>query len=127
MKVLVVDDDPDMRRLLSLALGHVGGMEVVTISGGESIVEAVAADNFDAVVLDVMMPVLDGPQCLALLRANESTRNIPVVFLTAKGDTEDLDNLSEKSGFETLRKPFDPLTLAETLRRMLGKECSESS
>ncbi|HIG88191.1 MAG TPA: response regulator [Planctomycetes bacterium] len=122
MKVLVVDDDPDMRRLLSLALGHVGGMEVVTISGGESIVEAVAADNFDAVVLDVMMPVLDGPQCLALLRANESTRNIPVVFLTAKGDTEDLDNLREKSGFETLRKPFDPLTLAETLRRMLGKE-----
>ncbi len=122
MKVLVVDDDPDMRRLLSLALGHVGGMEVVTISGGESIVEAVAADNFDAVVLDVMMPVLDGPQCLALLRADESTRNIPVVFLTAKGDTEDLDNLREKSGFETLRKPFDPLTLAETLRRMLGKE-----
>ncbi len=122
MKVLVVDDDPDMRRLLSLALGHVGGMEVVTISGGESIVETTAADNFDAVVLDVMMPVLDGPQCLALLRANESTRNIPVVFLTAKGDTEDLDNLREKSGFETLRKPFDPLTLAETLRRMLGKE-----
>jgi CheY-like chemotaxis protein len=122
MKVLVVDDDPDMRRLLSLALGHVGGMEVVTISGGGSIVETTAADNFDAVVLDVMMPVLDGPQCLMLLRADESTRNIPVIFLTAKGDTEDLDNLREKSGFDTLRKPFDPLTLADTLRRMLGKE-----
>ncbi|MAE47361.1 MAG: two-component system response regulator [Planctomycetes bacterium] len=122
MKVLVVDDDPDMRRLLSLALEHVGGMQVVTISGGGAIVETAAANNFDAVVLDVMMPVLDGPQCLALLRADESTRDIPVIFLTAKGDTEDHDNLREKSGFDTLRKPFDPLTLADTLRRMLGKE-----
>ncbi len=122
MKVLVVDDDPDMRQLLRLALEHVGGMTVVTSSGGESIVETVASDNFDAIVLDVMMPVLDGPQCLSLLRAEGSTRNIPVVFLTAKGDTEDLDNLREKSGFDTLRKPFDPLTLADTLRRMLGKE-----
>ncbi len=118
----MVDDDPDMRRLLSLALGHVGGMQVVTISGGGSIVETAAADNFDAVVLDVMMPVLDGPQCLTLLRADESTRDVPVIFLTAKGDTEDLDNLREKSGFDTLRKPFDPLTLADTLRHMLGKE-----
>lgn len=126
MKVLVVEDDRDLRRLLTLALGTLGGMQVETLPGGEGIVQMVATGGFDVILLDVMMPGLDGLQCLDLLQANPRTQTVPVIFLTAKGDHEGRISLSERSGYGALSKPFDPLTLADTLRRLVDQEKDQS-
>lgn len=124
MKILIVDDDADMRRLLTLALEKLGGLEVQTLPDGERIVEVVAGGSLDAVLLDVMMPGLDGLQCLALLQADPRTNKVPVIFLTARGDHDERISLSQLSGYGSLTKPFDPLTLADTLRSLLNQENS---
>lgn len=121
MKVLIVDDDPDLRRLLTIALEKVGGMETESFEGGPGIVEVAARGAFDVVLLDVMMPELDGPQCFELLRADPRTTDLPVVFLTAKGDVLQLRELARATGHEPLSKPFDPITLHEELRARLGR------
>jgi DNA-binding response OmpR family regulator len=96
-------------------------MQVITLPGGDSIVETAAAGSFDAILLDVVMPRIDGPHCLELLRADERTKGLPVIFLTARGSREDRASLGEENGIQTLAKPFDPISLADTLRGLLGQ------
>lgn len=120
MKVLIVDDEPDIRRIAKLGLSRVGGMEVVeAASGAEALVRA-KADKPDAVLLDVMMPGLDGPSTLARLREDPATSGIPVVFLTAKAIAAELERLKVLGAAGVLTKPFDPRTLARELRALLG-------
>lgn len=121
MKILVVDDDADLRVLLSLALHDIGKMDVKTLSGGAGITEIAAEGGFDGILLDVMMPRPTGPECLEMLRQDERTKNIPVIFLTAQGGDEILSNLAELSSYIVLTKPFDPMTLADNLRILLNK------
>lgn len=121
MKILVVDDDADLRVLLSLALHDIGKMDVKTLSSGAGITEIAAEGGFDGILLDVMMPRPTGPECLEMLRQDERTKNIPVIFLTAQGGDEILSNLAELSSYIVLTKPFDPMTLADNLRILLNK------
>lgn len=120
-RILIVDDDPDLRRLLTLSLERLGGMEASALPGGEALVEEAATGSWDAVLLDVMMPGLDGPTCLERLRADPRTHEVPVVFLTAKGDELELRRLEELSGLPSLRKPFDPIALPDQLRAILDR------
>jgi len=122
MKILVVDDDADLRVLLGLALRDIGKMGVETLAGGARIVEIAAEGDFDGILLDVMMPRPTGPECLEMLRQDERTKDIPVIFLTAKGGDEVLSNLAELSSYIVLTKPFDPMTLADNLRVLLNKD-----
>jgi CheY-like chemotaxis protein len=122
MKILVVDDDADLRVLLSLALHDIGKMDIKTLPGGSGIVETAAVGGFDGILLDVMMPRPTGPECLEMLRQDERTKNIPVIFLTAKGGDEVLANLAKLSSYIVLTKPFDPMTLADNLRFLLNKD-----
>ena len=120
MKVLIIDDEDDIRRIARLGLGRVGGMEVVDAPNGLEGVKKAEQEHPDAVLLDVMMPVLDGPSTLAALRANPATAGIPVVFLTAKAMPAELQRLKELGATAVLIKPFDPMTLAAQLRAALG-------
>jgi CheY-like chemotaxis protein len=119
-RILIVDDDGDLRRLLTLSLERLGGMSALALNGGEGLLEEAATGRWDAVLLDVMMPGLDGPACLEQLRQDPRTRELPVIFLTAKGDSAELLRLQELSGRPSLRKPFDPTTLADELRAILA-------
>jgi two-component system, OmpR family, response regulator len=120
MKVLVVDDEPDIRRIARLGLSRVGGMEVVeAANGAEGLIRA-KEDRPDAVLLDVMMPAVDGPTTLARLREDPATAGIPVVFLTAKAIAAEVDRLKSLGAAGVLTKPFDPMTLARDLRAALG-------
>jgi CheY-like chemotaxis protein len=120
MKVLVVDDEDDIRRVARLALARVGGMDVVDTGRSEEAVETAAREKPDAILLDVMMPGLDGPGTLAALRADARTSAIPVVFLTAKAMPAEIQRLRALGAAGVLTKPFDPMTLAAALRGVLG-------
>ena len=120
MKVLIVDDEPDIRRIAKLGLARVGGMEVVEATNGTEALARAKEDHPDAVLLDVMMPGLDGPSTLARLREDPATSGIPVVFLTAKAIATEVDRLKSLGAAGVLTKPFDPMTLARELRGVLG-------
>jgi two-component system OmpR family response regulator len=119
VKVLVIDDEPDIRKIAKLSLTRVGGMQVVEASGGPDGVRLAEAERPDAILLDVMMPGMDGPATLAMLKAGEATSKIPVVFLTAKAMTSELERLKALGAVAVLTKPFDPMTLPKELQAAL--------
>jgi CheY-like chemotaxis protein len=119
MKVLIVDDEDDIRRVARLALDRVGGMDVVEAASGREAVRHAEDEAPDAILLDVMMPGLDGPSTLAALRSNPKTAGIPVVFLTAKAMPSEIERLRDLGARGVLLKPFDPVTLASQLRAAL--------
>jgi CheY-like chemotaxis protein len=122
MKILVIDDEDDIRRISRLALGRVGGMEVVDAASGMDGIARAVADVPDAILLDVMMPEHDGPETLALLRADPRTAGIPVIFLTAKAMAAEVERLRALGAAGVLTKPFDPMSLAASVRSILGTD-----
>ena len=119
-RVLVVDDDDSIREVAEVALGLVGGWEVATANCGSEGLERARSEAPDAILLDVMMPGMDGPTTLSHLKADPTTAQTPVVFLTAKvraGERRELDGL-EVAGI--IAKPFDPMTLSAEVSELLG-------
>lgn len=118
--VLVVDDDDSVREITQLALEVVAGWRILAADGGAQALEIARAERPDAVLLDVMMPGMDGPTTLRHLREDEQTHDIPVVLLTAKvlaGERQAWDELAIHG---VISKPFDPMTLSTEVARMLG-------
>ena len=120
-RVLLVDDEDDIREVARMSLSAVAGWEVVTAASGHEALDAGAAGApYDAVLLDVMMPGLDGPSTLPLLRERDWGRDVPVVFLTAKVQPADRRMLEALGAAGIVAKPFDPMTLAEQVEALLG-------
>lgn len=115
-KVLVIDDDDDIREVTQVALRVVGGWSVSTAATGAEGLAMAARETPDVILLDVMMPDLDGPATLNRLRADAGTREVPVILLTAKA-THDGD-WPEAAG--VLAKPFDPMRLPARIAELLG-------
>lgn len=119
-RILVIDDEDDIREVAQLCLETVGGWEVMTAgSGSEGLVKA-ETEQPDAIVLDVMMPGMDGPTTFQKLQANVATQNIPVVLLTAKVQAAEQRRFAELGVKAVLTKPFDPLALATQVAKALG-------
>ena len=114
-RVLVVDDQRDMREMVKLSLQMGRGWEVLTAASGREALEIAGVERPDAILLDAMMPEMDGPATFARLRSDLATRAIPVVLLTA--DTQGLNSL-EFDG--VIKKPFNPLRLAGQVAVVLG-------
>jgi CheY-like chemotaxis protein len=120
MKVLIVDDEDDIRRIARLSLARVGKMEVLEAASAADALKRAEEAQPDAILLDVMMPVIDGPAALAALRANPKTASIPVLFLTAKAMAGEIQRLKALGARAVLTKPFDPVTLAQQVRDALA-------
>lgn len=118
-RVLVVDDAEDLRTVATVALRAVGKWDVLTAMSGLEAIEIAALERPDAILLDVMMPTLDGPATVTRLRQNDATRSIPVIFLTAKQQPSDLERLATYDVAGIIAKPFDPMTLASEVARIL--------
>jgi CheY-like chemotaxis protein len=117
--VLVVDDDDDIRQLAQMALELTAGWTVLTANGGPAAIEIAQAHNPDAVLLDMMMPGMDGLSTFDRLQDDEATRDIPVILFTAKvqiGDHQAWDGYAIRGA---IPKPFDPMTLADQVAQML--------
>jgi CheY-like chemotaxis protein len=121
-RILVVDDEDHIREVAQVSLEMVGGFEVLTASSGRQCLERAAAEQPDAILLDVMMPGMDGPAAFEHLRADERTRHIPVILLTAKVHSADRRRLADLAVTGIIAKPFDPMTLSEEVARTLGWE-----
>lgn len=119
MKILVVDDEDDLRRVASLSLSRIGGMQVVEASSGTDALRMAEAEMPDAILLDVMMPLMDGPAILQALKSRSATAGIPVIFLTAKAMKSEIDRLRAMGAAGVLTKPFDPVSLAAQVRSVL--------
>jgi CheY-like chemotaxis protein len=119
-KVLMVDDEPDIRQIGRMSLAKVGKWEVVLATGGLEAVELAKEHRPDLVLLDAMMPGLDGPATLARLRATPETQDIPVIFMTAKVQKQEVARYIEAGAAGVISKPFDPLQLPAEILRILG-------
>ncbi len=119
-RVLMIDDDPDIRDVAVLALEQLGGYKVVTAGSGQEGLQAAQEQAPDVILLDVMMPGMDGPSTLVRLREHPVTAGIPVVFLTAKAQAADRERFARMHVAGVLSKPFDPMTLAVELDRVMG-------
>lgn len=117
--ILLIDDEDDIREVATLTLETMGDFAVTSASSGEAGIECATRDRPDAILLDVMMPELDGPSTLARLREIAVTRDIPVIFLTAKVQAVDRRRLADLGAVGIIAKPFDPMTLAEEVTSLL--------
>lgn len=119
MKILIVDDDPAMLMVASIALEEVGGFEVVLATGGAEAVECARESHPDAILMDLVMEDIDGPDVMKLLRQDERTGAIPIIFHTAKNDPEDVRSLMALGAKGVIGKPFDPISLPGGIARIL--------
>lgn len=115
-RVMCVEDDPDIRMILEFSLGRLAGYEVCLCASGDQALEQVAQFRPQLILLDVMMPGLSGPQTLEQLRKRGLIDGVPVVFLTAKAMTDELEALLGHGATGIIVKPFDPVTLGQDIR-----------
>jgi CheY-like chemotaxis protein len=119
-RILIIDDEDDIREVAAMSLETVAGWEVmVANSGAQGLIRA-ATYKPDAILLDVMMPGMDGPTTFRELQKNPVTAKIPVLFLTAKVQATDRRRFADLGIHAVLVKPFDPLTLYTQIANVLG-------
>jgi CheY-like chemotaxis protein len=118
--VLVVDDDADTVEVLALALVSYRGWDVQAVTTGAQALEICWSSHLDVVLLDVEMPVMDGPDVLAALRADPRTALLPVVFVTALADPVVNSRLHTLGATAVLPKPFDPVRIGDQVAAFLG-------
>jgi CheY-like chemotaxis protein len=119
MKILIIDDEEDTRSIASMSLGLLGGAEVVEAASGAEGLRLAAQELPDVIILDLMMPGMDGTQTLTNLRKNPLTVDIPVIFLTVKGMFDEFENLKALGALAVLTKPFDPTMLTTQITNIL--------
>ena len=121
MKVLIIDDDADIRTIARLSLSRVGGMDVIEAASGVEGVRKAREENPDVILLDMMMPTMDGSETLATLRSQAATAMTPVIFLTAKAVGAEVERMRALGAAGVLIKPFDPRTLSDDVRALIAR------
>ncbi len=119
-RILVIDDEDDIREVAGLSLGAVGGYEVLTAASGSEGIATARAEQPDAILLDWMMPDMDGLATFEALQRDTDTRDIPVVMLTAKVQASDRQRLAGLGVAGVLAKPFEPMELPDRVAETLG-------
>jgi len=117
-RILMVEDEPDIQAVARVALEAVGGFSVDMCSSGREALDRVRTCNPDLILMDVMMPGLDGPSTLQQLRADPATSGYPVIFMTAKVQSHEVSRYKDIGGLGVIAKPFDPMTLAASVKSL---------
>src|SRR5450759_3044167 len=125
-RILYVEDEADIQTIAVTVLEAIGGFAVVACTSGKQAIEAAPGANADLILLDVMMPGMDGPTTLKALRAIPQTAAIPVIFMTAKVQASEIEHFRSLGALDVIPKPFDPMTLPEQIsaiwRRWAGAQ-----
>ena len=121
MKILIIDDDADIRSIARLSLSRVGGMDVIEAGSGVEGVRKAQDERPDVILLDMMMPTMDGLETLTALRSRPATASTPVIFLTAKAVGDRVERLTSLGAAGVLIKPFDPCRLSQDVRACVNK------
>lgn len=123
-RILYVEDDPDIQAVAKIALEMIGGFTVKICSSGEEAIREAAAFDPDMILLDVMMPGMDGPTTLGHLRRQATLATVPVAFMTAKVQPQEVAHYLSLGACEVIPKPFNPMTLAQQVRDAWQKAAS---
>lgn len=115
-KILHVEDEPDIRTITKVALEKIGQLTVESCASGQDALDCINTFAPDMVLLDAMMPEMDGPEVLRRLQAREDTKNIPVVFMTAKVQSAEIEGYKSLGALDVISKPIDPMTLHQQLK-----------
>lgn len=114
--ILMVEDEPDIQTVARLALESLGGFTVHICSSGQEAIEKAPTLDPDLILLDVMMPGIDGPTTLKELRKLAPLIDTPIIFMTAKVQPQEIEDYKNLGAMDVIAKPFDPMTLAENVR-----------
>lgn len=120
-RILYVEDDPDIQAVARLALEAVGGFTVALCGSGREALETAETFAPDLLLLDVMMPELDGPATLQALRRRPALAEVPAIYMTAKTHPRDLARLRAQGAIDIITKPFDPMRLPGQLREIWNR------
>jgi two-component system OmpR family response regulator len=120
-RILMVEDEPDIQAVARMALVAIGGFEVEICSSGREALDRLASSVPDLVLMDVMMPGMDGPSALREMRSNPAMADVPVIFMTAKVQSHEIARYMEIGALGVIAKPFDPMTLASTVSSIWEK------
>ena len=115
-KILYAEDEDDIREVALLAIEAIGGFQCESCNCGVDVVALAHSFKPQLILLDVMMPVMDGPTTLQALKQDPELKDIPVVFLTAKIMTEEVNRFKAMGAIDIIAKPFDPMTLAAQIQ-----------
>ncbi|MBL1174259.1 response regulator [Pantanalinema sp. GBBB05] len=119
-RILVVDDEANVREVVQACLRDLGGWDVLEAPSGQEGLKIATIEPLDAIVLDLMMPEMDGLAFLQALQSNPNTQSIPVIVLTAKTAWIDTNSVGQSGAKGAISKPFNPVTLHEEIAEVLG-------
>ncbi len=122
-RILYVEDESDIRTIAVTVLEAVGGFAVIACASGREAVEAAPGANADLILLDVMMPGMDGPATLKALREIPETARTPAIFITAKVQPGEIEHFKALGAIDVIAKPFDPMLLSAQIRE-IWQSCS---
>ncbi|HBU63003.1 MAG: hypothetical protein CMH91_13495 [Oceanicaulis sp.] len=117
-RIACVEDDPDIRMILNMSLSEIGGFSVQLYEDGPTALARLGQDEPQLIMLDMMMPGMNGLEVLAALRQKPEFMNTPVIFMTAKAQSHELDAYISAGAQSVIVKPFDPMTLPESLLKI---------
>lgn len=120
-KILHVEDEPDIRAIARMALEKIGQLTVESCPSGQRALERISDFAPDLVLLDAMMPDMDGPEVLKQLRSRTDTKDIPIVFMTAKVQASEIEAYKALGALDVIAKPFDPMALHQQLKDIWAK------
>lgn len=121
IKLLHVEDDADIREIAAMALGISGEFDVVQCNSGEEALAQVLDYTPDIILLDMMMPGMTGSQTLEKMRENPDLASIPAVFMTARAQHAEIEELLQLGAADVISKPFDPMALADLIKQAMQK------
>lgn len=117
-RIMLVEDEEDIRAVAELALEAVGGFTLKTCASGQIALDQLAEFRPQLVLLDVMMPVMDGPSTLRAIRQSGEFANVPAIFMTAKVQPDEVNQYLSEGAVAVIPKPFDPMTLSDRIREI---------
>jgi DNA-binding response OmpR family regulator len=120
-KLLLVDDDPNILFIAEMGLEDTPEWTVITAQSGREAIENAIREQPDAIVLDMMMPGMDGKMVFQELRMNAQTAGIPVIFMTAKVQQQEIEGYLKMGAAGVITKPFDPMKLSEELKAIFAE------
>ncbi|NOX09981.1 MAG: response regulator [Gammaproteobacteria bacterium] len=124
-RILYVEDEPDIQELVKIALCELGGFELLVCSSGTDAIARVVNFSPDLFLLDVMMPGMNGPDTLKALKAIPELDTIPAIFMTAKVQTDEINELKKMGAMGVIAKPFNPVTLADDIKEIYRAHSNE--
>lgn len=120
-KIVMIDDEKSIQVLAKMALEKIGGFEVIAYDSGPEAIDNILNDKPDLILLDVIMPTMDGPEVFKKLKEIDGVKDIPLFFMTGKSLDSEKDELMNLGADGIVPKPFDPMNLSKTIEAMYGE------